>query len=219
MRAMWRNYLTVGYRALTKSKTYAFINIAGLAIGLAACLMILLYVRYETSYDKWLPDADRVFQVQSIHTDPETGQVSRQQGTHGIITESLAKDFPQIEAIARAEGAEPVFLRNGEASFAPMIRADESFFRILDIPFLYGDPATALKNVDDLVLSRSEALKRFGGINVVGQTMNGFDVRIDLGPGPFVLAGGLALAIALGTIAGHALKVARANPIHALRYE
>jgi putative ABC transport system permease protein len=171
MQAMWRNYLTVGYRALTKSRTYAFINIVGLAIGLAACLMILLYVRHETSYDKWLPDADRVFQVQSIHTDPETGQVSRQQGTHGVITESLAKDFPQIEAIARAEGAEPVFLRNGEASFAPMIRADESFFQILDIPFLYGDKATALKNVDDLVLSRSEALKRFGGINVVGQTM------------------------------------------------
>jgi putative ABC transport system permease protein len=49
--------------------------------------------------------------------------------------------------------------------------------------------------------------------------LNGFDARIDLGPGPFVLAGGLALAIALGTIAGHAMKVARANPIHALRYE
>src|SRR5829696_3309987 len=171
MLTMWQNYLTVGYRALTKSKTYAFINIVGLAIGLAACLMILLYVRYETSYDQWLPDADRIYQVQSIHTDPETGQVSRQQGTHGVITESLAKDVPQIEAIARAEGAQPVFLRNGEASFAPMIRADESFFRILDIPFLYGDPATALKNVDDLVLSRSEALKRFGGINVVGQSM------------------------------------------------
>ena len=169
--SIWRNYLTVGYRALTKSKTYAFINIFGLAVGLAACLMILLYVRYETSYDKWLPDSDRVYQVQSIHTDPETGEVSRQQGTHGVITESLAKDFPQIEAIARAEGAEPVFLRNGEASFAPMVRADESFFRILAIPFLYGDPATALRNVDDLVLSRSEALKRFGGINVVGQTM------------------------------------------------
>jgi putative ABC transport system permease protein len=171
MQAIWRNYLTVGYRALTKSKTYAFINIVGLAIGLAACLMILLYVRHETGYDKWLPDADRVFQVQSVHTDPETGQVRRQQGTHGVITDSLAKDFPQIEAIARAEGAEPVFLRNGEASFAPMIRADESFFRILDIPFLHGDRATALKNVDDLALSRSEALKRFGGTNVVGQTM------------------------------------------------
>ena len=71
---MWRNYWTVAVRALAKSKTYSVINIAGLAIGMAACIMILLYINYERSYDKWLPDADRVYQVQSIHTDPETGQ-------------------------------------------------------------------------------------------------------------------------------------------------
>ena len=54
-RTMWRNYLTVGFRALAKNKTYAFINIFGLAIGMAACLLILLYVRYEASYDAWMP--------------------------------------------------------------------------------------------------------------------------------------------------------------------
>ncbi|HEY5720959.1 MAG TPA: ABC transporter permease [Allosphingosinicella sp.] len=171
MGAMWRNYLLTGVRALNRSRIYAFINIFGLALGLAACLMILLYVRYETSYDSWLPDAERVYQVQAIHTDPETGQVSRQQGAHGVITDSLAKDFPQIEAIARAEGAEPVFLKGGEASFAPMIRADESFFRILKLPFVHGDPASALTNVDDLALSRSEALRRFGHVDVVGRTL------------------------------------------------
>ena len=62
---MWRNYLTVGLRALAKNKTYAFINIFGLATGMAACLMILLFVRYEMSYDKWIPEADRVSQIQS----------------------------------------------------------------------------------------------------------------------------------------------------------
>jgi putative ABC transport system permease protein len=51
---MWRNYLTVGIRALARSRTYAFINIFGLALGLAACLLILLYVRYEHSYDSWM---------------------------------------------------------------------------------------------------------------------------------------------------------------------
>ena len=56
---MWRNYWTVGLRALAKSKTYSIINIAGLAIGMAACIMILLYIRYEQSYDEWLPDADQ----------------------------------------------------------------------------------------------------------------------------------------------------------------
>ena len=70
---MWRNYLTVGLRALAKNKTYAFINIFGLAIGMAACLMILLYVRYELSYDDWMPDAERVYQFQSCYKSTDDG--------------------------------------------------------------------------------------------------------------------------------------------------
>src|SRR3546814_12200940 len=113
---MWRNYLTVGFRALTKSRTYAFINIFGLALGLAACLLLLLYVRYETSYDRWLPEAERVYQVQSIHTDPATGEVAIQQPSHRIITESLAKDFPQIEGIQRAATTQARFAHNSETN-------------------------------------------------------------------------------------------------------
>src|SRR4029450_12381462 len=78
IRTMWRNYLTVGIRALGRNRAYAFINIAGLALGLAACLLILLYVRYEMSYDSWLPNSDRIFQVQATWHEP--GQpVSRNQ--------------------------------------------------------------------------------------------------------------------------------------------
>jgi len=159
---MWRNYLTVAVRALAKNRTYAFINIFGLAIGLAACLLILLYVRYETSFDRWIPEGERVYQVQSIFTDPETGERSIQQATHGIITDTLPKDFPQIEAIARADGDQAVLLRNGEPVNAPMIRTDENFFQILQVPFLHGDPRTALKDTDSLVLSRSDAERLFG---------------------------------------------------------
>jgi putative ABC transport system permease protein len=168
---MWRNYLTVGLRALTRSKTYAFINLFGLAIGLAACIMLLIYVRYETSYDRWLPDSERIYQVQSIGTGEDGSLPVPQQATHGVITESLAKDFPQIEAIARAEGFEPVFLRNGEASFGQMHLTEENFFRILPLPFLRGDPRNALRGIDSLVLSRSEAIARFGSIDIIGQTI------------------------------------------------
>ena len=72
---MWRNYMTVGIRALTKNKTYAFINIVGLAIGLAACLMLLVYVRYETSYDAWLPNAENTYQFQTHYRLPQTGEL------------------------------------------------------------------------------------------------------------------------------------------------
>jgi putative ABC transport system permease protein len=168
---MWRNYLTVGFRALTKNRTYAFINIFGLALGLAACLLLLLYVRYETSYDSWLPDAERVYQVQAVHTDPETGEVSIQQGAHGVITESLAKDFPQIEAISRADGTQPVLLKDGEPVYADVYLTEANFFEILQLPFLRGDPASALDDVSSLVLSREEAMRLFGTIDVVGRTI------------------------------------------------
>ncbi len=168
---MWRNYLTVGFRALARSKTYAFINIFGLAIGLAACLMLLLYVRYETGYDSWLPDSERVYQVQSIAMDEESGRPMAQRASHGVITELLARDFPQIEAIARVEGVEPVFLRDGEPSFAPLFLVDDNFFRIVQLPFLRGDPRTALARPDSLVLTRTEAIARFGGIDILGRTI------------------------------------------------
>ncbi|HYI40118.1 MAG TPA: FtsX-like permease family protein [Allosphingosinicella sp.] len=171
---MWGNYLTVAWRALSRHKVYAAINLVGLAIGLAACLLIFLYVRYETRYDRWLPGSDRIYQVQTLYTDPETGERRLQQGTEGVVADTLAKDFPQIEAIVRAESDRQVlFDRQGEAANAETISADPNFFRILPVPFLRGDPASALSAAGSLVLSRSEAIKRFGSLDVVGQAVTG----------------------------------------------
>ncbi|HLL29902.1 MAG TPA: ABC transporter permease, partial [Allosphingosinicella sp.] len=93
---MLRNYLTVGLRALAKNKTYAFINIFGLAIGMAACLLILLFVRYEMSYDKWLPNSERIYQVQNWFRDPGTGEEGKLQMAPFATKAALVKDFPQI---------------------------------------------------------------------------------------------------------------------------
>ena len=168
---MWRNYLTVGYRALTKNRTYAFINVFGLALGLAACLLLLLYVRYETSYDAWLPDAERVYQVQAIHTDPETGFVSIQQGSHGAVAAPLKKDFPQVEYAVRVDEERPVLVRDGEPVFATVWMTEPDFFRILQFRFIHGDPTTALDGADSLVMSRSEAIRFFGTDDVVGRSI------------------------------------------------
>src|SRR5262245_30805104 len=72
--AMWRNYWTVAVRALAKSKTYSIINIAGLAIGMAACILILLYIRYEKSYDSWLPDVENTYELQAWYPKPQDGE-------------------------------------------------------------------------------------------------------------------------------------------------
>jgi putative ABC transport system permease protein len=88
-----------------------------------------------------------------------------------VITESLAKDFPQIEAIARAEGDQPVFMESGEARYAEMLSADPNFFDIVQLRFLAGNPKTALRDANSLVVSRSEAVKRFGTVDAVGRTV------------------------------------------------
>jgi putative ABC transport system permease protein len=166
---MWRNYLIVGVRALARSKTYAFINIFGLAVGIAACLLLLLYVRYETTFDDWLPDGDRVFQVQSISIDE--GVRTPQQAAHGIITESFPQAFPEIEAIARMDGDQTVLIQDGEPRFFDIFFADPNLFQILQVPFLRGDPRRALDATEALVLSRSQAMNLFGSIDVVGRTV------------------------------------------------
>ena len=68
---MWRNYWTVAVRALAKNRTYSIINIVGLAIGMAACVLILLYIRYEKSYDKWIPDVENTYELQSWYPHPK----------------------------------------------------------------------------------------------------------------------------------------------------
>jgi putative ABC transport system permease protein len=169
---MWGNYFKVGFRALTKNRTYAFINLVGLAIGLAACLLLLLYVRYELSYDKWLPDAERVYQVQSFSTDPETGEKTASQGVTRPLGAALEKDFPQIEAISKLEGDRLAVLKDGRAvNVEEATAADPNFFRIIQIPFLEGNPRTALQTTDGLTLSRSEALRLFGSTKVLGRTL------------------------------------------------
>ena len=168
---MWGNYLTLGFRSLMKNGTYAFINIFGLALGLAACLLLLLYVRYETSYDAWLPDAERVYQVQAIHTDPESGRVTINQAAHGATAAPLKKDFPQIEYAVRADTSQIVLTRGAEPVFADVWMTEPDFFRILQLPFIAGDRNTALNDADALVLSRSEAVRLFGSVDVVGRTI------------------------------------------------
>ncbi len=168
---MWRNYLTVGFRALMKSRTYAFINILGLAIGMAACLMILLYVRYEFSYDRWIPGADRVFQVQSWYQARETGQEAQLQMTPYRAGKSLAGDFPQIEREVYVNNNTPVFFRNGQASATEnYLWVDSNFFEVMPLPMVRGD-ASALSQVNSAVLTQSEARRRFGTDDIVGQTM------------------------------------------------
>jgi putative ABC transport system permease protein len=169
---MWRNYVTVGLRALAKNKTYAFINIFGLSIGMAACLMILLFVRYEMSYDKWMPGAEKVYQFQTWFKDDETGEESKGQMAAYASGESFKKDFPQVEGKVYALSSQPVFIKDGQASATEdFLYSDGDFLSVVPLPLLHSSPG-ALSQVNTAVLTRSEAVRRYGTDNVVGRTLS-----------------------------------------------
>jgi putative ABC transport system permease protein len=168
---MWRNYLTVGVRALAKNKTYAFINIFGLAIGMAACLMILLFVRYELSYDNWIPDGDRIYQIQSWYKSSETGQEAQLQMTPYVSGKRIEKDFPQVEKEVYVNNNEPVIFKDGQATTSEdYLWVDDNFLEVMPLPMAHGD-VSALNRPDTMVLTESEARKVFGTDAVVGRTL------------------------------------------------
>ena len=171
---MWRNYLTVGFRALTKSKTYAFINIFGLALGLAACLLILLYVRYEYSYDSWMEGSQNAFQLQTHYDATDSGQEKLDLQLSSIVSgRALKKDFPQqVEKLVWVRSFAPIVIKDGRAFEIENLRmVDENLFEIFRVPFVRGSWQTALPDAHSIALSETEAKRRFGDANPIGQSL------------------------------------------------
>lgn len=169
---MWRNYLTVAVRALAKSRTYSIINIAGLAIGMAACLMILLFIRYETRYDRWIPNVENTYQLQAWYPKPSTGgPPAYLQMTSYITAERLKKDFPQVERTVYALAGTPVIAKDGQVSTAEdYIAVNDDFLAVVELPLARGS-RRALSVNDTAVLTQAEARKQYGTEDVIGRTL------------------------------------------------
>src|SRR3954452_11030943 len=132
---MWRNYWTVAVRALAKSKTYSVINIAGLAIGMAACIMILLYIDYERSYDKWLPNVENTYQLQAWYAHPKDGPPAYLQMSAYVAGERIKKDFPQVERTVYVQDNAPVLVNDGQASATKnWMFANDDFLKVVNLP-------------------------------------------------------------------------------------
>jgi putative ABC transport system permease protein len=165
---MWRNYWTVAVRALAKSKTYSIINIAGLAIGMAACIMILLYVRYERSYDAWLPDVENTYQLQTWIPHPKDGQAQFLQMASYVAKDRIKKDFPQVTDAVYAQNGTPVFYQNGQAlPTEDYLFTDGDFLKVVNLPLAAGQGLDAAQTA---LMTQEEAIKRFGTDQVVGRT-------------------------------------------------
>jgi putative ABC transport system permease protein len=168
---MLTNYLKIAWRNLMKNKTFSFINIFGLAIGLTCCMLITLYIHNELSYDSYHKNASRLYQVGT--TFVKTGKDDdHTANTPAPLVRTMQQEFPEIESGARLMGlfAEDKTLiqytrREGDVrSFYETkgYLADSNFFKILSYKFIQGNAATALNQPNSIVLSEEIAEKIFG---------------------------------------------------------
>lgn len=179
---MFKNYLRVAIRNLTRNKSFSFINVFGLALGTACCLYILLYVKDEFSYDKHHEDVQRIYRVT---VELEAGEeVSRLATCSPIIPMTMKQDFPEVAEATRFVGMftdKQQIFRLGEQVFYESngAYADSTFFNVFTYNFIYGNPESALAAPFNIVLSEKTAQKFYGNIDPVGQT-----IEMDIGEGP-----------------------------------
>jgi len=169
---MFRNYLTIAIRNLVSHKLYSAINILGLAIGLACVILIALFVRNETSYDKHWAKADQIYRV--VRTFKRgAGNDDLLLATNAPQTGPLLKaDFPELEQVVRIWGFRLLLGRDDIAFYETGIKfADPEVFEVFDIPLIQGDPATALSEPFSIILGQKSAHKYFGDEDPMGQTI------------------------------------------------
>ena len=165
---MIKNYFKTAFRILWRHKAFSFINIMGLAVGMTACFLIFLYVRFETSYDNFHSKADRIYRVvsevrtpsESIHTGLTTTPVAI----------NMKRDFPEVEEAVRL-GRDELLVRKEAVKFQEKnsVFADSNFFKVFDFGLIEGDRNTALKEPMSIILSQTAAKKYFGNRNALGQ--------------------------------------------------
>jgi putative ABC transport system permease protein len=166
---MIRNYIKTAWRNLLRNKSYAAINIVGLAIGIASCLLIFLIVQFETSFDKFHTKGDHIYRVMTVFHTPDG--VFPSSGSPLPLSEGLRIDFPQLKEISAIMQNDGSHYSVGDGSKSGAVKkfkedlayyAEPQFFEIFDVKWLAGDKKTALSEPNEVVLTRDEANKFFG---------------------------------------------------------
>ncbi len=169
---MLRNYIKIAWRNLLKNKTNTFINITGLSIGMACCLLIVMYVADELSYDRFWPQGERIYRMALERKYPD------RVATYAIIPPSYAQDvkreIPEVAEsvrLASFNGNTPTLMKyqNQTIEEANVLLADSSVFRVFQLPFVRGNPERALTRPNTVVLTQRTAQRYFGAADPIGK--------------------------------------------------
>ncbi|QHT69217.1 FtsX-like permease family protein [Rhodocytophaga rosea] len=165
---MLKNYITIALRNISKHRVYTLLNVSGLAVSLAVATLIMLYVKQEHSYDRWIPNAENVYRVYrywapygSAWTPPPLGHTIKQ-------------EFGEIQAATRLSNDGKVLLTTqaNKSLYTPLaVSTDSNFLAVFKLPLLHGDAGTALLQPYSVVLNSELAIRLYGNTNPVGQTL------------------------------------------------
>lgn len=168
---MFRHYLTVALRTFARQRLYSFVNIAGMMVGLTCAIFIFMFLRDELSYDAWQPDSKNIYQLTTSFHLPGGGEDLQMPTAPYPLGQAMKDSITDIDTIVRlSEGAETV--RVGNKQFQENITSvDANFFSVIKMPALYGNPAAALAQPNNVVITQRLAQKYFGTDNSIGRTL------------------------------------------------
>jgi putative ABC transport system permease protein len=168
---MIKNYFKIALRNLWKNKVFSSINIFGLAMGLACCMLIAVYVYDELSYDKYPEKAGQIYRVEVNVTG--NGGVETYPNVDIAVGEGMKNAFPEVQASTRLMGGREFFVKYGDKQFKEqkLASADSNFLQIFSIPFIEGNAKTALSEPNSIVITKTFAKKYFGNEEPIGKSL------------------------------------------------
>jgi len=183
---MWNNYFKIAIRNFSRQKLYSFINVFGLAIGIACVLLLTLFVLNENSYDRFHQKADRIYRVAQKMSGADGTIVEHSASLPWAVGPALQTDYPDVVNVRMYKAWQKSPLINNEESEKGFYEkevffVDTTFFRIFSFPLLKGNPETALKNPQSVILTESMAFKYFGDVDPMGKTLtleNNMDLTV-----------------------------------------
>lgn len=177
---MLKNNFKIALRNLLKNKGFAAINILGLALGIATCLLIVLYLQSQLGYDRFNEKADRMVRV--VFNARMQGHDIKEATVMPPVAQTLKKDFPEVEAATRihAVGKPRISYRNKLFNEDEMAFVDENFFTVFTLPLIRGDAGTALLQPNTVVITRQLARKFFGNEDPIGKVLMLKDNNVQL---------------------------------------
>ncbi len=164
---MFKNYFKIAFRNLRRNKIYSFINIAGLSIGLACAMLIILYVKDEVSFDKFHKNVSNVYRI--VAKSKHNGIEYKDGNTGFLQGPRFAQNIPGIQSFVRVQSGAEDIKTGTEIQSQDLLYVDSSFFSVFSFPLLSGNPKTCLTEPHSIVLSEDAAKKQFGTTDAVGK--------------------------------------------------